>query len=256
MNFKNRIDEYLLGEMEGEEKSIFESEMDKDIEFSKEVEFHQKIMEASSANSQLRERIAELGKENPNAMVKKPFKISYLIGIAALLFLLIGMSYYFFFSNGNTEQPVFAEIAGTQIEKIEAPYIDVLRGSTTTPKKELKKLLDNNEYDTALKKIGNIENLSSTKRQIIKGFCLSKIGKEDQARIEFRNVFNNSESQLTDKWYAGYYMSLILLKNEKRAEAKTIIDKIIHDFEQHEDEVSDFDYEKETRDLKSKLDKE
>ena len=236
MDFRKNIDTFLLNEMDEEQKVLFVREMERDLDFAADVEFQKKIMDASKANTELKERIAKIAKEE-----KKKKGLKYIFA-GLLLITMIAVVSVWYSQDKKTEVPLFAmeEILNVNYEHKSF----TIKGTDNNEVKEklkddIAESFNKKEYANALIILDSLEQMTSLDNELkmLKGNCFYETSAFDEALVTFNDFIENGTRG--ERIYAKYYSVLVYLKEDKNTDSyKILVDEIIVEVEE-----TGFDFE-------------
>lgn len=238
-----RIDKFLLGEMEQEEMEEFQREMESNPALASEVKLQKVVFHSVTDKEAARfqELLGEIEQEREKAPEKgaaKTIRFAFrkTVSIAAAIALVVAAGVYLFKSQVQPARPGSLFAAYFEIPPIEDIVDPALissvrdRGeqplpdSESQPLLEVAKLYKNKEYHTALEKLeaidpGSLENPSNY--YYLAGILCLIDGRAEEALANFENVASGFPDG------RAWYQALALIKLGRMEEAGRKLEQLV-----------------------------
>ena len=234
------ISAYLTNTLSDQEKKAFEQRLAEDKHFFKAFRQEQQLFNTLSESSwsainpdneqvkqykalfdsesvqQVKETVAQESKNYHKRAVKKAIPLwSYFVGVAAVVLLFFALQNVF-----KTTAP--KELYASYFKQTKMPAL-ATRGVANTSVKALQ-LFRAKDYQAALALFNQASKPDTAALLLYKGVCQMELTQFDTATQTFDRLINSS---LLDAEKGYWYKALLLLKQDKRKEAKTILKQII-----------------------------
>lgn len=219
---KDKIDAFLLEQMEEEEANTFQKQLQVDPALQKEVALQEKIIQGVKAfnNQELKARLKEIHRE----VVKPPTKTVRMnpvwryAAVAASL-LLVGIVAIWLFQP-KPPQDLF--------QAYYEPYNFSAnqRGNNDQLLAEAVALYQQGQFREALPKLDSLaqDQPDSLEYLLAQGVCYLEIGQSDQSRQVFQQIIQTGNALYTDQ--AKWYLALLLIKENQLEEAVALLNSL------------------------------
>ncbi|MEM1323633.1 MAG: hypothetical protein AAGG75_25455 [Bacteroidota bacterium] len=246
-----KIDRYLDGEMEGEERTVFEKAIQTDVKLAQQLAKSKqaRLSIELGRRKELKDKLTARGEEllrNSSIKVEEPPKQKNWLFFLMILMLLAMMAFFFFgpkFTQQTISQP-------PQPVALYEKYIDWYQRSTTLSNEpdssDQAVMLDSAEQyylsrdcSAALPLLQELQKTPpvASLNYLLSGLCLLHNDQPGVARSQFSRI----PSTATDfYWHGQWYTALAWLKEGKTAEATTVLESfapIRHKQKQKADEL-------------------
>lgn len=220
MTREEKIDAFLLGRMNDEEKKQFELEMENDTELAQLVEVERTLMYSietlelknklkTIANQESQETI-----ENPEATVRNLFRRNMAIAASFLVLLAAGVWMWNSSSNGsgNELDSIFYTDAGLPTKMSGSDHYVFYDGMVDYKREE---------YTEALSKWEKVNSgIGKDTIQYYQAMALIGLNNYEEAIAMLGLLTRNSDFYFNAKWYEVY----CLIKQGKKEEARNLLD--------------------------------
>jgi tetratricopeptide (TPR) repeat protein len=224
-----KIEEYIMNTLSQEERTVFEKEMDEDIELQLEVAKHRAIHNTLGDQDVLnfKEKLIRISanikeEKKKEETVASTFKFSSYWKIAATVIVLLGISSLIWRTTTTRNQT--QNLYSAYYKPF--PVNDMVRGSTDTISviKDAIKHYSNKSYDSvvlALEKYPDLVNQQQL--QLYLGNSYLNIGEEEKAATQFKEIKTNDKYHEIAQWY----LSLTYLKLNSPKKTTSLLKDII-----------------------------
>jgi len=216
-----RLDDYLNDKLSMEDRLLFESEINKNPELRKELNFRKKIKEEFELHElqNVKSRFKAYHKEIENESGGKSSVFKTLGLIVLALGILAGV--YYFSQQGEQTK----SINSTQYASYFQPYEMQVqqRGDLDAQIIKLNDSYNQENYSGSIVLLDQImETNREEKWELYRGICSYKLGNYKEALASFTHVENSDDILLKDHgaWYAA--LTLLELKEFKQAKQKLL----------------------------------
>lgn len=219
---KDKIDAFLLGQMEEKEEKAFRLQLQDDPVLQKEVALQEKIIHGLKAfnNQELKSRLKAIHREvvKPSAKTVWINPVWRYVGIVASL-LLIGIVAFWIFRPEPTKDLFQAyyepyNFSGSQ------------RGNNERLLAEAVAFYQQGKFQDALPKLDSLtrDQPDSLEYLLAQGICFLEIGQYEQSRRVFLQIIQTGNALYTDQ--AKWYYALLLIKENQFDEARALLDSL------------------------------
>ena len=221
------FEQYLAGELLGEELTKFENLLQTDIDFNESFNLYKEthtLLESNFKNKKEQQEFENNLKKISGKYFKKTRSIGskkWYYSVAASIALLI--SVYLFYPNTELSYE----------EYVEYPNVNfTVRGNENTTLLDAQKAFNNKDFDTASKLFSETlkKDNENTELKLYKGFSLIEINQFQEATILLKPIATGSSSY---KYTAIWYLALSNLKQEKYSECKELLTQLPTEFTQY-----------------------
>ena len=222
------IEQYLQGELTGEAMADFEQQLQTDEELREEVQVQREVHEMlgdteltaldeklSAIRSEFEEEGIETGQADEAPVVKlNPYRRLWLVAAAVLTLAIVYLGFF------RDQELTGTELFTSYYEAYPADVISRASPEEVTVVEKAILLYAEGNYSEASFLLGVILD-PDTRVHFYHGMCLLNLGEDEPAleKLTAAAIDDNSVYQVPAKWYA----SLLLLRLDKRDEAKELL---------------------------------
>lgn len=219
-----KIEQYLSGEMNAQERSEFEQQLAADEQLHNNFELYNNInatMSASPNENELRQTLQQMSKKyfNSDAVVKKGSFKKWLAVAASLIFI-IAVSFYFLMNRKPSAEKLYAAFAQHNNINIQfrGTATDSLAGQAAA-------IFNNKDYRNALPLLQNYlqQQPDDIQMKFAEAICYLETGKPGEAKKIFTTI---ADGQTAYKETAQWYQALTALKQKDLTQCRTILTAI------------------------------
>jgi tetratricopeptide (TPR) repeat protein len=226
-NYKDLIDRYLDGELEGEKLHVFNDMLAEDPEFRKEVQLQKEIRQAVAEDDvlTLRKKLQRIAASEDNK-TKSRIKVTYAIAAAVIGIVLIAGSWFLLKQFNPSPDELYA--------RYYTPYENVysVRSAVTQNTMEQSAIRAFRNYD--MKNWAEAEtnfagainnNPDNISYLFYSGIVKLELNKTNEALSHFNKVIQQEQGLFTQQAY--WYISLACLKSGDIGKAKDYLNRIV-----------------------------
>lgn len=228
-NYKDLIDKYLDGELEGDKLQIFEKMMEEDSEFLREVDFQKEVREAIAEEDvlELREklqRIAESDQEKCRTIPGK--KIVYTMAAAVIGIVLMAGTWLLLKQFNPDPSELYAQYY-SPYENVYSIRSAVTQNTMEEPATKAFRNYNKNDWTEAEKYFASAinNNPGNISYLFYAGIVKLELNKTEEALHHFKKVIQEEEGLFTQQAY--WYISLAYLKSGNTDKAESYLNFIV-----------------------------
>jgi tetratricopeptide (TPR) repeat protein len=222
-NDQEIIDEFLMGNLKGEELKDFNNKLKNDPELARELKFQQEVFESIRDEKKfaLRDTLDEVGSYMARKLaIRRFFRPFHLAAAAIVLIMILGGSFIYraVFNSTDRPQHLYEEF-------FENEYDLMTVRSLTSANDVLHRGMNhfsNREYDKAISSFEEIPGNMLGK--LYTGFSYMHLEEYGKAEQQFKSIINDENNMFVDQ--ASWHLGLCYLASGNEQKARSVFNEI------------------------------